>query len=184
VPLKKGTPEQANEPPDRVRKLWIYNVKEYKRRRGMNQEQGNREGNGEARGRSSRPPESTAAAEQLRQETVRAIVPTQPPPTVQDDQATAPESKVTTLRTVSGAVCIGKFGEPVLIDGKPKTLLSFVQFKVVKALVDAGARGLAKDDLEHVSSGARRCLKLLRRDPDWSRVIHMAGGKGARYRID
>jgi hypothetical protein len=83
----------------------------------------------------------------------------------------------------SGSVTLGDFGEPVFVNGRPKSLDKPAHYKVVKALVLAGKRGLSKDELEHINAAARRTLAELRGDPDWERVIHMPGTKGNRYRI-
>jgi hypothetical protein len=74
--------------------------------------------------------------------------------------------------------------EPVYVLGKPKRFTAPGQFRVVKALADAGTDGLAKDELEKVNETARRTLRALRTtDGDWSAVIQMAEVKGGRYRL-
>jgi hypothetical protein len=76
-------------------------------------------------------------------------------------------------------------GRPVRLFGKEKPPLTVAQYDVVKALIEAGPRGLTKDELELKSGrgGARKTLRLLLDDPDWSRVVAMAGKTGQRYRI-
>jgi hypothetical protein len=73
----------------------------------------------------------------------------------------------------------------VRLFGKEKPPLTVAQYDVVKALIEAGPRGLTKDELELKSGrgGARKTLRLLLDDPDWSRVVAMAGKTGQRYRI-
>jgi hypothetical protein len=81
-------------------------------------------------------------------------------------------------------VVLERFGRPVLVRGQEKPALTYPQYKVVRALVEAGEAGLTKDDLESVNSDARGILRRLRNsDPDWRAVIHFAGKTGRRYRI-
>jgi hypothetical protein len=70
--------------------------------------------------------------------------------------------------------------------GKLKPLLRNAQYNVVQALLAAGADGLSKNDLESRSrhSDAVNILKRLAgSDPDWNKVIKLAGSPGRRYRI-
>lgn len=73
---------------------------------------------------------------------------------------------------------------PPVVNGRKKRLLTFGQFRVVKALLESGNEGLTKDVLERVNSDARKILKrLAASDPDWKSVIQFAGSKGRGYRI-
>jgi hypothetical protein len=74
---------------------------------------------------------------------------------------------------------------PIVRDGE-KDPLSRAQYDVVKALLDAGERGLTKDGLDRQSKrgDARKILKrLAESDPDWKAVIHFPGKPGRGYRI-
>jgi hypothetical protein len=64
-----------------------------------------------------------------------------------------------------------------------KAILTPAQYEVIKALVDAGDKGLSMKQLQSVRRGARGILDLLMLDRDWKSVIRMAKGKGGRYRI-
>jgi len=60
------------------------------------------------------------------------------------------------------------------------------QYGVVKALLEAGERGLSKDELDHKSKhgDARKILKrLAESDADWKAVIHFPGKPGVGCRI-
>jgi hypothetical protein len=77
-------------------------------------------------------------------------------------------------------------GEPPLVLGNAKPLLTVAQYDVIGALLEAGDGGLNKDDLEIKGkhSDARRILKRLSKsDPDWAKVISLPGGTGKRYRL-
>ncbi len=77
-------------------------------------------------------------------------------------------------------------GDCVLVQGKVKPPLTFAQYAVVKALLQAGEDGLTKDQLDARSghSDARKILKRLHdSDPDWAAVIQMPGRSGCRYRL-
>ena len=84
------------------------------------------------------------------------------------------------------SVVLGSFGDPVHVNGKEKPSLTWAQYHVVKALIEAGNDGLTKDQLD-VKSGRFEARKILRRlansDPDWAAVIKMAGRPGCHYRI-
>ena len=76
---------------------------------------------------------------------------------------------------------------PPMVWGKSKkTLLTSAQYDVVKALIEAGAEGLTKDQLL-TKSGRGDPRGILRRladkDRDWKRAIRFAGRTGGRYRI-
>jgi transcriptional regulator with XRE-family HTH domain len=73
--------------------------------------------------------------------------------------------------------------QPIMVSGQPKQV-TFVRYKVIKALVEAGQNGLSKTELEAVSPWARQMLKTMASsDPDWKKVIHMPGVTGGRYRV-
>jgi hypothetical protein len=78
---------------------------------------------------------------------------------------------------------LARIRRAVLLWGTSKNFSSYLEFKVVKALMEAGREGLDKDRLEEVAPSARRVIRTLCQDPDWSTVIQMAGAKGNRYRI-
>lgn len=72
------------------------------------------------------------------------------------------------------------------VHGKEKRKLTLVQYKTIKALLDAGDNGLTKDELVEKSghSDARGALRRLKNsDPDWEKVIHFPGLSGGRYRV-
>ena len=73
-----------------------------------------------------------------------------------------------------------------IVHGKEKPALRNAQFNVVKALLDAGDRGLTKDDMV-AKSGHSDALGILHRladgDDDWKKAIHFAGKPGGRYKI-
>jgi hypothetical protein len=72
------------------------------------------------------------------------------------------------------------------VRGKSKDRLTNAQYDVVNTLLDAGKRGLSKDELAQKSrhQDALGVVRRLRRnDPDWASVIQMAGKPGGRYRI-
>jgi|SRR5579871_1434251 len=93
----------------------------------------------------------------------------------------------TTPRDEQPSVKLGKFGDPAIVLGKVKSrILSFAQYRVVKALLEAGEIGLSKDELDRTSGhrDARKILaRLARSDPDWRAVIRMAVYPGCHYRI-
>ncbi len=76
------------------------------------------------------------------------------------------------------SVVLGRLGEPVIVRGKVKPRLTRQGYKVVKALLAAGERGLSKEELEGLCPTGRRILRTLREDEDWDAVIQMAGRPG------
>jgi hypothetical protein len=76
--------------------------------------------------------------------------------------------------------------EGPIINGAEKPKLTNPQFNVVKALLEAGDKGLTKDELV-TKSGHTDALGIVRRladkDPDWKLAIQFAGIPGGRYRI-
>ncbi len=76
--------------------------------------------------------------------------------------------------------------QPPLVRGQSKRRLKPAQYEVVEVLLNAGAKGLTKDELEKQSKhgDARGILRRLAdSDPDWKAVIHFAGITGGGYRI-
>jgi hypothetical protein len=75
---------------------------------------------------------------------------------------------------------------PIVLN-REKRRLTYREYNVVKALLDAGERGLTKDELDKKSGHAdsRKALRTLRNsDPDWAKVIQMPGQRGqGGYRI-
>ncbi len=77
-------------------------------------------------------------------------------------------------------------GECPTVRTVEKRPLTLAQYDVVKALLDAGERGLGKDELDRKSGhgDARKVLKrLAESDSDWEAVIHFPGRSGGGYRI-
>ena len=101
---------------------------------------------------------------------MRAIPPLSP--------ATSPEN--------APSVVLNRFGDQPIVHDKVKPPLTWAQFHVIQALLDAGNDGLTKDHLD-VQSGHNEARKILKRlhdsDPDWAAVIHMPGIPGRRYRV-
>jgi hypothetical protein len=103
---------------------------------------------------------------------------------------TAPPSGVATPPTgrTAGAprVVLRGPAEGPFVLGREKRPLTLAQYDVVKALLDAGERGLSKDELDRQSGhgDARKLLKRLAAlDDDWQAVIHFPGKPGGGYRI-
>jgi hypothetical protein len=87
---------------------------------------------------------------------------------------------------LSPNVVLRGFGDPPIVRGKVKPRLTWAQYHVVNALLEAGDEGLTKDRLDAVSghSEARKILQRLHdSDPDWAAVIQMPGRPGLRYRL-
>jgi hypothetical protein len=83
-------------------------------------------------------------------------------------------------------VVLGSFGEPPIVRGMIKPRLTWPQYLVVKALLEAGEIGLTKYQLDAKTdrTDARKVLKRLHdSDADWAAVIHMPGIPGRHYRI-
>jgi hypothetical protein len=77
-------------------------------------------------------------------------------------------------------------GERPIVGGAEKRPLTLPQYDVVKALLEAGERGLSKDELDRKSKhgDARKILKRLAdSDADWKAVISFPGKRGGGYRI-
>ncbi len=83
-------------------------------------------------------------------------------------------------------VTLGGPDEHPMVHGKTKACLTFAQFNVVTALLDAGDRGLSKKELPDLSGhgDAVNVLKRLHKsDADWAMAIELPGSPGHRYRI-
>lgn len=90
-------------------------------------------------------------------------------------------------RQATSPVVLQGHGKPPVVRGVVKRPLTKAQYDVIQALLDAGRAGLSKDELEEKSghADARKILKRLHdSDPDWKRVILLAGRPGVRYRLD
>jgi hypothetical protein len=77
-------------------------------------------------------------------------------------------------------------GDRPIVNSVEKRPLTLAQYDVVKALLEAGERGLSKDELDRKSKhgDARRILKrLAESDSDWKAVISFPGLPGGGYRI-
>src|SRR4051794_19961205 len=83
-------------------------------------------------------------------------------------------------------VVVSRMADEPKVRGKLKPRLTYAQFNVVRALLEAGDDGLTKDELD-TKSGHTEARKILKRlhdsDPDWAEVIQMPGIPGRRYRI-
>jgi hypothetical protein len=86
----------------------------------------------------------------------------------------------------NGPVVLRGPGDCPIVGGVQKRPLTLPQYEVVKAVLQAGERGLSKDELNRNSKheDARKILKRLAdSDADWEAIIHFAGRAGGRYRI-
>ncbi len=84
------------------------------------------------------------------------------------------------------AVVLNGQGNSVTVNGNHKSTLTPQQYNVIQSLLEAGERGLNKDELVTKSghSDARGILsRLAESDDDWRQVISMAGKTNGRYRI-
>lgn len=92
-------------------------------------------------------------------------------PLAGEEEATAP------------VILFGRQGKPRVL-GTFKNRLTPAQYHVIKALLDAGNKGLKKAALGKVCGDAINVLKrLAQSDPDWGAVIELAGKKGRGYRL-
>jgi hypothetical protein len=81
---------------------------------------------------------------------------------------------------------LGKQTDEPIVRGKRKKPLTFPQYNVITALLEAGEGGLGKESLEDLSghTDAVHVLKRLKNsDPDWGYVILLAGKPYGRYRL-
>jgi hypothetical protein len=86
----------------------------------------------------------------------------------------------------SGAVELYDRQDSPFVNGNKKCTLTQAQYDVVLALLNAGEKGLTKDQLaiESKHTDARKTLKRLEKsDPDWESVIPFPGKSGKGYRI-
>ncbi|MGO9464183.1 MAG: hypothetical protein ACLQIB_28240 [Isosphaeraceae bacterium] len=73
---------------------------------------------------------------------------------------------------------------PPVVLGRAKKRLSLVGYRVVAALLNAGNRGLTREELRLIAHDAPGVLRRLRAsDPDWMEVIEVPSGAEAAYRI-
>ncbi len=84
------------------------------------------------------------------------------------------------------SLILGKPGAVPVVKGRPKRSLTLPQHDTVRALVEAGERGLNKDDLVN-NSGHPDAINIVKRlaksDPDWGSILHLPGRSGERYRV-
>lgn len=123
----------------------------------------------------------------------RAVDPPDKDVTIEDAYhrlATAVDTAMTAVQQrqarAEERVILSAPGDAVLVRGKTKSRLSRARYDVVRACVEAGEDGITKDQLERRSEhgDAVNILKRLERsDPDWKKVIQLAGRPGGRYRI-
>jgi hypothetical protein len=76
--------------------------------------------------------------------------------------------------------------EAPLVYGRKKSLLTLPQYKVIKALIEAGTDGLTERQLFDKSghTDVRGIMKrVAEKDRDWKKVICFANQPGRRYRI-
>jgi len=105
-----------------------------------------------------------------------------------ETQPTAPTECTMSPTALSPSRKVQLFGqqEQPIVSGKEKERLTNAQYDVVLALLQAGERGLTKDELDHESKhgDARGVLKRLTdKDSDWRAVIPFPGMTGGGYRI-
>lgn len=75
-------------------------------------------------------------------------------------------------------------GMPITVLGETLDPLTPARYRIVKAMQDAGDRGLSKADLEGLAGDALKTVRRMREDNQlWERAIIMAGKSGGRYRI-
>jgi hypothetical protein len=96
------------------------------------------------------------------------------------------QSERAVLTKNSPLVVLGSRDEFPIVCGHTKGPLTRAQYDVVQALLEAGERGLSKDELDRKSKhgDARKILKrLAASDTDWKAVIHFPGKPGRGYGI-
>jgi hypothetical protein len=71
-----------------------------------------------------------------------------------------------------------------VVYGKKKPPLTFIQYKLVKMLIEAGENGCTKSQLTAVSSDFWRVLKKLQKQTGWDRAIQFPGRPHGRYIIE
>jgi hypothetical protein len=99
---------------------------------------------------------------------------------------TLAKQKVAAEPTNGGRVVLGGPGECPIVGGVEKRPLTRAQYDVVNTLLEAGERGLSKDELDRRSKrgDARKILKrLAESDPGWNAVIQFPKIPGVGYRI-
>jgi hypothetical protein len=76
--------------------------------------------------------------------------------------------------------------EPPLVLGREQPTLTSAQYDVIKALLDAGEKGLSQNELIRKSghSDARHILeRLARKSAEWAKVIFLPGKTGGGYHL-
>ncbi len=116
-----------------------------------------------------------------------------PPPSASDGAISAAASheegdqvgnKLGADQTTEPSVWLLGRGEPCHVLGQEKPPLTDAQYDVVKALLEAGEKGLSKDSLTLVRRDARGILlRLKKKDDDWDTVILMPGQSHGGYRL-
>jgi hypothetical protein len=92
---------------------------------------------------------------------------------------TRPKSATSKKKSLP-AVQLGKPGDPVFVRGVSKGVLTAAQYKALKILLRAFARGLTAKEMTRAyeSIGWRNTLRRLREsDPDWAKAIGFPGDK-------
>ncbi len=80
---------------------------------------------------------------------------------------------------------LGRPGEPFNVDGKEKPRLTALGYKLLAMLLEAGAEGKTKGQLDAKlgkGGGWRRTFRDLKSDPDLDRILVPAGKSWTRYR--
>jgi hypothetical protein len=78
---------------------------------------------------------------------------------------------------------LGEPGEKPIVNGKRKKPLTCGRYDLVKALYEAGPRGLKLAELEKLHKGAAEMIKEMRKDPDWRAVILTARKSWGHYKL-
>ncbi len=123
------------------------------------------------------------------QPTVRAteaLIPVLPAKSVQRKRGPKPKPAPEQVIEWSGLVVLGGTADPIFVLGvELQATLTRKQFKVLKALRDAGPGGLTLAGLECVCGGARAVLRGLKESHPGLRAVLKTPGKrnGGNYRI-
>ena len=76
-------------------------------------------------------------------------------------------------------------GDAPLVNGKEKSPLTQLRYKLIKRLIEAGKDGCTKSQLVAISADYWKSLKALKdADADWNQVIRFPGKSHGQYRID
>jgi hypothetical protein len=102
------------------------------------------------------------------------------------EAASAIERPGTPVAASKEVILFGR-DQPPSVSGTTKSdMLTTAQYDTIRAMIEAGADGLTKDQLiEKSGRGDPRGIlrRLSKKDPDWDRVIRFARKTGRRYRI-